>query len=380
MKVTTYINIFSKKTLALLFLVCLCSQIYAQGSSASLTKVVIDAGHGGKDPGTTFGKTYEKDITLKVAKYLGEMIKDNLKDVKVYYTRETDVYVGLAERGNLANKLEADLFISIHVDASTSTKATGTTTYVMGMDKSNANLEVAMRENDIIKLEDDYTTKYEGYIPGSTESFIIFTLMQYAHVDQSMNFANILQSHYKKNTPMPDRGARQAPYLVLWKTAMPSVLTEIGFMSNSSDRAFLSTSSGQKKVARALFNAFSEYKTQVDGRSNPVYLDENYQNRTKNNTPATKQKTKNNVYFSIQLCSSPKKVSINDAGTFKSYKGKVTERKVGKLYKYYYGKCYSYSEAMALQNTVRKTIKGAFAVGIIDEKVVSVQDARAKLK
>lgn len=384
MKVIRYSHIFFILTITTLFLLCTSTNISAQSTRATLNKVVIDAGHGGKDPGTTFGKIYEKNITLKVALLLGQMIKDNLPDVEVFYTRTTDVYVGLADRGDLANRVGADLFISIHVDANKNTSASGSTTYVMGVDKTNANLEVAMRENDIIKLEDDYTTKYEGYIPGSTESFIIFTLMQYAYLDQSMDFANIVQKHYKTTTPMKDRGARQAPYLVLWKTAMPSVLTETGFLSNAEDRKTLTTDAGQKKLARSLFNAFSEYKAKVDGKSSPVFLTENSVSVSSTSAPATAPKADVSVknasqngdaYYSVQLCSSDRRIDLGSS-TFKDYKGEVVERKIGSLYKYYYGKCNTYSEVVNLQKQVRRKIKDAFAVGILNGQVVPVSKVR----
>lgn len=375
MKVKTYINISFILTFVSLILLCGTSEIKAQSTVGSLRKVVIDAGHGGKDPGTTYGKIYEKNITLSVALLLGQMIKDNLPEVEVHYTRTTDVYVGLAERGDIANKLGADLFISIHVDANNNSSASGSTTYVMGVDKTNANLEVAMRENDIIKFEEDYTTKYEGYIPGSTESFIIFTLMQYAYLDQSMDFANTVQKHYMKNTPMKDRGARQAPYLVLWKTAMPSVLTETGFLSNAEDRKTLTTDAGQQKIARSLFNAFSEYKTKVDGNSNPVFLSANNETKVSSEPSSSAGGADQNAYYSVQLCSSDKPISTKDR-LFKDYRGKVVERKVGSLYKYYYGNCSRYSEVLDLQRQVRKTIDGAFAVGILNEQVVSAAQVR----
>ena len=184
-------------------------------------KVVLDAGHGGKDPGCVYKNCLEKDVTLSIAKKLGALIKKKYPDVEVIYTRSTDVYVPLAERGIIANKAGADLFISIHINAATNQSARGTSTHVMGMDKQGKNLEVAMRDNDVGVYEDDYTTRYEGYNAGDPASYIMFSLMQYAHQDQSMMFAEIVQKHYKQALPMPDRGTTQEPFLVLWRASMP---------------------------------------------------------------------------------------------------------------------------------------------------------------
>ena len=206
-------------------MLCTCWESGAQNAQPAergkVCKVVLDPGHGGKDPGCVYRNYYEKDVTLGIAKKLGELIRKNYPDVEVIYTRSTDKYVELAERGKIANRANADLFISIHINAATNQNARGTSTHVMGMDKDGKNLEVAMRENDIIIYEDDYTTKYEGYNPGDPASYIMFSLMQYAYKDQSMMFAEIIQKHFKADLPMPDRGTTQEPFLVLWRTSFP---------------------------------------------------------------------------------------------------------------------------------------------------------------
>lgn len=366
------------------------SVLYAQSKSSTRHRtVVIDPGHGGKDPGCVYKNIYEKDIVLKIALLLGNYINENLPDVKVIYTRKSDVFVELAERGNIANKASADLFISIHVNANRSSLPSGSDTYVMGADKANSNLDVAMLENDVISFEQDFSTKYEGYIPGSTESFIIFSLMQYAYLDQSMNFANIVQKHYSRNTTITNRGVKQAGFLVLWKTAMPSVLTEIGFMSNESDRQFITTADGQERVAKSLFNAFSEYKSKIDGQSKAVYLEDNYtptdaqpavgESNGSQTTTSNTNESRRQVYFSVQLRSSSSRIS-SQSSTFKEYRGKVTERKIGNLYKYYYGECKTYDEALSLQAKVRKSIKDAFLVGIENNKPITVAEARKILE
>lgn len=245
----------------------------AAPAQGRVTKVVIDPGHGGKAPGTTHGKTYEKDITLSIAKKLGALIERNLPDVKVIYTRTTDVDVPLHERSNIANRADADLFISIHINAvDNKPDVNGTSTFVMGNDKSGANLNVAIKENSVIKYEPNFETTYEGFVADDPASYIIFNLQQFANQDQSMMFAETVQKHFAKDMPLRDRGAYHGPFLVLWRTTMPSVLTEIGFMTNKKDRDYIATEKGQNEAARSLFNAFSEYKSRVEGRSSMVQL------------------------------------------------------------------------------------------------------------
>lgn len=246
--------------LTLLLPALVCAQGKIDSAERRLSTVVIDAGHGGKDPGCSWGKHLEKELNLKVALALGKMIDEAYPDVEVIYTRKDDRFVELHERGDIANRAGADLFISIHTDAVGNTEANGSSTYIMGNDKSAKNLAVAQRENSVIVMEGDYEAKYEGYDPNSDESFIIFSLMQYAYSEQSMLFAELVQKNYAKTTKVTDRGARQGPYLVLWRTAMPAVLTEMGFMTNKKDRDYLHSEVGQQQVVKALFDAFSQYR------------------------------------------------------------------------------------------------------------------------
>lgn len=205
-------------------------------STGKTPVVVIDAGHGGRNPGAVWGELLEKDINLAVALMAGEKLGRLMPQAKIIYTRTTDVDVPLKDRTEIANHANADLFISIHCNANPSTSAAGSETYVMGVDKSGANLAVAMRENAVITLEDNFTESYGGYDPKSAESFIIFSLMQYAHQDQSLGLASEIQKQYTAGGALRSRGVKQDGFLVLWRTAMPSVLTEIGFISNPADR------------------------------------------------------------------------------------------------------------------------------------------------
>ncbi len=224
--------------------------------------IVIDAGHGGNDPGCNGGGSKEKQVTLSIALKLGKMIEDSLKDVKVIYTRKSDKFIELSERGNIANKNNADLFISIHCNANDNKEAAGTETYLMGLHKSENNLAVSKRENNVILLEKDYKTNeaYEGFDPNSPAGHIILTLMQNAYIAQSAKFASNVEGEFKTNTSLKSRGVKQAGFLVLWKTAMPGVLIETGFLTNASDRKTLSKDSGQMVIAKAIFNALKKYK------------------------------------------------------------------------------------------------------------------------
>ena len=243
------------------------AQVKTDAPERGLHKVVLDAGHGGKDPGCSWGDKLEKNLNLNIVLSVGKMIEEAYPDVEVIYTRKDDRFIELHERGNIANRAGADLFISVHTDAVGNTEAHGSSTYIMGNDKSEKNLAVAQRENSVIVMEGDYEAKYEGYDPNSAESFIIFSLMQYAHSEQSMIFAEMVQKNYAKTTKIVDRGARQGPYLVLWRTAMPSVLTEVGFMTNQKDRDYLHSKEGQAAVCKAIFDAFSEYRARCNAKA-----------------------------------------------------------------------------------------------------------------
>lgn len=336
-----------------------------------VSKVVLDAGHGGKDPGCVYKNCLEKDVTLSIAKKLGAMIKEKYPDVEVIYTRSTDVYVPLAERGIIANKAGADLFISIHINAATNQNARGTSTHVMGMDKQGKNLEVAMRENDVVVYEDDYTTRYEGYNAGDPASYIMFSLMQYAHQDQSMKFAEIVQKHFKQALPMPDRGTTQEPFLVLWRASMPSVLTEIGFLSNATDRTYVTSSKGQTEAAQALCEAFGEYKRQVERRAN-VVTQETAVKRTEETAGEEE------ILFYVQLSFLDRSQSANSR-KFGSYRGKVVEKRVpGKGYRYLIGGTADYQQAMKLQREARKEFPDAFVVAYEGDRQLSVKTARQR--
>ena len=226
--------------------------------------VVIDAGHGGKDHGTS-GKTIkEKDVALKIALKLGHYIEKNIPGVKVIYTRKDDRYLPLDERADIANRNKADLFICIHANANKNVRAFGTETYVMGLHVDDNNLAVAKRENSVILLDENYHERYEGFDPNSPESYILFTLTQSAYQTSSLSFAQKVEDQFKKRVGRVSRGVKQAGFLVLWRTTMPSVLIETGFLSNSPEEKFLATDEGQELIASGIYRAFKDYKVEVE--------------------------------------------------------------------------------------------------------------------
>ena len=229
--------------------------------------IVIDAGHGGKDHGAIGSFSSEKDITLAIALKTGDYIEKNIGNVTVIYTRENDTFIGLRERANIANKNKANLFISIHTNGVESKNIQGTETFVMGLSKDQQNLEVAMQENEVILLENDNSTKYEGFDPKSSESYIMFTLMQNVFQEQSKGLASKIQTQFKNRVGRADRGVKQAGFLVLFMTTMPSILIETGFITNPVEEKFLNSKQGQDYLSSAIFRACRDYISEIDRKS-----------------------------------------------------------------------------------------------------------------
>lgn len=249
-------------SILIVIILTVCGINYAQARDFVL---VIDPGHGGKDVGARGTKSYEKNINLAVAKLLGDKVKKECKDVKVVYTRDNDTFVSLKDRADIANEAKGDLFISIHVNsvaakAKNRRSVKGAEVYTLGLHKSDDNLAVAMRENSVMSLENDYTETYQGFDPESTESYIIFELSQSLHMDQSIELAELVQESLVDNAGRTDKGVRQAGFWVLWATGMPSILVELDFICNPQQELFLSSSDGQEKLADAIFQGFITYK------------------------------------------------------------------------------------------------------------------------
>lgn len=251
----------------LCFFVVATSTTLNKGRPQGVKVVVIDAGHGGHDPGCQYGGAKEKIVTLAIAKKIGRLIQDNLKDVKVIYTREDDTFVELWERAAIANRNGAGVFISIHCNANNKTSVCGTETYAMGLHKTEDNLDVSRRENDVVLMEKDYTEKYDGFDPKDPEAEIIFTLFQGAYMEQSVRLAELIEKQFKTKIKRHSRGVKQAGFLVLWKTTMPSVLVETGFLSNTTERQYLVSSRGQDSIAACIYRAFEEFKTESDRKT-----------------------------------------------------------------------------------------------------------------
>ncbi len=228
--------------------------------------VVIDAGHGGHDSGAKGKVSYEKNVVLAVSKKVGAKINELAPQIKVYYSRPDDNFIGLQDRARFAIKKNADLFVSIHANASNSHSPSGTETYVLGLHRTEDNLRVAMKENSAILLEDNYSKKYEDFDPTSSESYIIFQFMANKHLENSLRLAKLVQSGFK-SVSRYDRGVRQAGFLVLREAAMPSVLIEIGFITNREEERYINSHSGQAKIANEIAKAVIEYERQIRRRS-----------------------------------------------------------------------------------------------------------------
>lgn len=229
-----------------------------------VSTVVIDAGHGGHDPGTSGLKYKEKDIALSIALKVGKYIEQNVPGVKVIYTRKEDEYIALDERADIANKNKADLFISIHVNSIPNNTTYGTETWVMGLHRSESNFEVAKRENSVILLDENYHERYEGFDPNSPESYILFSLTQDAYLESSLRMAGIVEKQFATRVGRNSRGVKQAGFVVLYKTAMPSVLIETGFITNKKEEEYLGSDKGQDLIASGIYRAFKEYKFEVE--------------------------------------------------------------------------------------------------------------------
>jgi N-acetylmuramoyl-L-alanine amidase len=341
--------------------------------------VVIDAGHGGRDPGALGKDVMEKDIVLAVALKVGAYLKRELPDVNVVYTRTTDVFVPLDERAQIANKAKADLFVSIHANAISNPRIYGAETFVLGLHRSEENLEVAKKENSVIILEDDYTTKYEGFDPNSPESYIIFELMQNVYLDQSISAASIIQDQFEKRVGRHNRGVKQAGFLVLRKTAMPGVLVELGFLSNRSEERFMASEEGQVYLASAIFRSIRDYKIRYEARNNlhisqseTVAQAEDLEELTSETTEEFKPEEV--VEFRIQVASSARRLSENE-GPYLQFED-VWDYKDGHLHKYTTGVSASYEKISDRLKEVRKIIPDSFIIAFKDGERVPVSSVR----
>ena len=357
-------KIFRFGVFCLIFLLPLCA--LAQ-KGEKIQTVVIDAGHGGKDTGALGKLTTEKALNLAVALKFGNYIKENLPDVKVIYTRSTDKFVELSERAAIANRNNADVFISIHCNSTeNANSAFGAETFVMGESKNEKNLAVAKKENAAILLEDN-TDAYDNFDPNSTEAYILFSLSQSLYQRQSLNLADKVQKQFASKG-RNDRGVQQAGFLVLWKTSMPSILVELGFINHAKEEQFLNSEKGQNQMALSLYRAFAEYKREFEA-----------ENHTSQPEAEEKPATTSDTYFVVQFASRDKKVTDAEK-TFKGVK-EVNVYEYNGAFRYISGHFTSKAEATKRQAEVRALgYTDAFVVAFINGERGTIKQAEDALK
>tara|TARA_B110000902_G_scaffold260516_1_gene333614 strand:- start:1655 stop:2752 length:1098 start_codon:yes stop_codon:yes gene_type:complete len=356
-------NKFNTKVKNLFFLLFFTSTfflsstfIYAQKSYT----IVLDAGHGGKDPGNLGNGYKEKNIALKVALMVGRELK-NEKDIKVIYTRKTDIKIPLWKRGDIANTAKADLFVSLHCDSHTS-NAYGAGTFVLGLRGNKMNLEIAKRENAVILEEDNYKERYIGFDSNSAESVIGLSLLQEENLDKSLEVASLIQTNFTKNLKRLDRKVKQDNFQVLRETIMPSVLVELGFLTNKNEGSYLNSKKGQQQMGKAVSDAIKNYVNhlKVNTVVEVIDIDDNL-----NNT----------IEFKIQIASGKNKISTKSYN-FKGLKN-VQVVKVGTYYKYYYGNTSKYKEVLTfLKTAIQKGYLSAFIVAFKSGEKISVLKAK----
>lgn len=356
----------------------------AQGGRLGLNTVVIDPGHGGNDPGciSKDRKTKEKDLTLDISKRLAGKIRAEYPEIKVLQTRNTDVFIPLVQRAQIANSAHANLFISIHINATTGTAANGYSVHVLGQsskkgrDLYSNNFNECARENSVILLEDDYSTNYQGFDPNDPESSILFSLMQNAYLEQSLMFADDVNRALKPGPFRTSRGVHQDPFLVLWKTAMPSVLIECGFISNLNDLSALRSASKLDEIAEGIFKAFRQFKTDYD-RSLNVTIPQSAQTTSsaKPSEPETSKAserpaveearaTSDGPWFGTQILALSRKLADDDPAFLGQ---KVTAVRDGNIYRYIVGCSADRKEALAESRVLKKSFPDSFLVRVDQE-------------
>lgn len=372
-----------KVTITLLFAI-FSSSFTGFAQSASKFKVVLDAGHGGKDNGAMRFDNKEKDLNLAVSLKVGKLLEQN-PSIGLIYTRKTDVFIELRERAKIANRANANLFVSIHCNSNPRSTPNGSETYVMGMSRANMNFEVSKAENSVIFLEDNYKKAYKGFDPNNPETLIGLKMVQENNLTSSIDFANKVQNNFSSNISyIKSRGIKQEPLWVLDATVMPGVLIEIGFISNSGDVAFLESEKGQNDIAKSIADAIVSYKNEnfVDGgvenseeKSSETIID----NKIKSNDssqisiPIIKKDTLGSIY-KIQLSASQKKIALEP----RNFKGlqNVSIVYEDNIYKYLYGETSDYQIAKnQLKEVKAKGYNSAFLIAFKNGKKISIQEA-----
>ncbi|HAM10206.1 MAG: hypothetical protein A2X05_04345 [Bacteroidetes bacterium GWE2_41_25] len=370
-------NINTWKLFLLLSSLLVLSGSFSINNTNKTWIIVIDAGHGGKDPGALGTFAAEKNITLGIALKTGKYIEQNLKNVKVIYTRKNDTFVELKDRASIANKSKADLFISIHANWAPSKKILGTESFIMGHAKDEANLQVAMKENEVILLESDYTTKYEGFDPKSPESYIMFTLMQNIYQEQSTLLAAKIQSQFRERISRVDRGVKQAGFWVLFMTTMPSVLVETGFITHPNEEKFLNSAEGQDYLASAIFRACRDYIGETDRRSGISAVKSAENNLDPENKPGNAPGA-NKVIFMVQIAASSIKKELKP----ENFSGleDVVEINENERFKYASGNFAEYADAANYRKKIESAWPDAFVIAVKGNKTVPLQQALEQKK
>lgn len=369
-----------------------------------LKTVVIDPGHGGKDPGSVGILTCEKDIVLGIALKLGKYIETKLEDVRVVYTRTTDEFVPLYKRAEIANNNKADVFLSIHANGLSKRNVKGTETLVLGLHRAEENFEVAKRENSVIEMEEDYTTRYAGFDPDSPESYIMLTLMQSVYFDHSINLAKFIQDQFRDRARRIDRGVKQQGLLVLAQTSMPGVLIETGFVTNPEEEKYLMTDEGQDYIASAIFRAFRDYKQSIESRTifthinadtmedksafdedvTDTFMDSGANDDTESAadksppvhdkmTEPPEQYVRNSIEFKVQIAVSSNPIPL-DSDFFRELND-VWEYKNDHLYKYAIGSKKSYNEIIEYSKWVKNRFPDAFIIAVKNGEIISMEQA-----
>lgn len=368
------------KLFALLAILMLSISVIGQNSKKF--KVVLDPGHGGKDTGTNHKKNVEKDIVLAVALEVGKILEKQ-SDIDVYYTRKTDVFVPVKERSVLANNNNGNVFVSIHCNGVNTEAASGTETYVMGLSKNKSNLDVAKTENSVIMMEDDYKTKYAGFDPTSPESIIGLTLIQEDYIHQSIDLASRVQDGFTNDLKRKNRGVKQGPFWVLHGAFMPSILIELGFVSNTAEGSYLTSSKGQKELATSIAQGIINYKAAYYGGSKTLVLadsgvkDTNTSKSTTKDTSASSKNVtskKTDVLFRVQIAAGSKILALKPQN-FKGLRGVTTIRTNG-MSRYYYGETSDYETAKEdLKVAKNSGHSSSFIVAFKNGNVISVEEA-----
>jgi len=379
-KIINLYHIFSRNALGLLLLAALfVNPLFADDKKKKNNKIrtiVIDPGHGGKDSGTMGTKRYtqyEKHIALDISLKLGNYIKEAFPKIEIIYTRKTDVFLELRERTELANEKNADLFISVHCDGFTNPNPSGASVFVMGMSKLKANMDVAMRENSVMYLEDNFKEKYDGFDPKSPESYIVFSLMQNTFLDQSISIAEKIEDEFANRAKRKSRGVKQAPFYVISRANMPSILIEAGFLTNPKEEDFLNTELGKDHIASAIFRGFRRYKESVDG-ANIIELDMSaVKEKEIIKIPTLKKEINTSkVEYKVQIGTYLK--SMLSEKSFMNLN--AYEEIINGTYKYYVGNAYNKASADIVKIKMReKGFKGAFVVAFYQDKRISMQEA-----